>query len=60
MKLGNTDFRDDYAKDLSFTDFKKQYVGLLKGYDIKEAFKLLGGKFSKPKKVKVDDIDLNK
>ena len=43
MKLGNTDFQDGCAKDLSFDEFSKTYKGLLKGYDIKLAFKLLGG-----------------
>ena len=54
MKLGNTEFQDGCAKDLSFDEFKKTYTGLLKGYDIKLAFKVLGGVIRKAHKTKED------
>lgn len=44
MKIGNTDFNENAIKGWSFKKFKEQYEGILKGIDLEEAFKKLGGK----------------
>ena len=47
VQLGNTGFMDGMCKDMSLTKFKKQFTGILQGYDIEEAFVVLGGTIKK-------------
>lgn len=50
MKIGNTDFNTDAIKSMTLKQFKDIYKGKLKGVDLEEAFKTLGGKIYKRKK----------
>jgi len=49
LTLGDIDFPVGYCKDMSFTDFNKSFAGKLRKYDIKEAYKKLGGRKSRIK-----------
>ena len=49
LKIGNTIFRKSAIQDMTFKEFEKTYKPILKGVDLMEAFKTLGGKISKPK-----------
>lgn len=45
-RLGNTDFKEGAAIGCSFDDFCKVYAGKLDFFDIKDAFRILGGKMT--------------
>lgn len=44
MKVGNTNFNPKAIKDMTYSQFEKQYKGILKGVDFKEAYEKLTGK----------------
>ena len=50
IKIGNTWFRKEAIKAMSLKEFEKTYKPIYKGStSLKEVFKKLGGKISKPK-----------
>ena len=44
MKIGNTTFKNNLGREMSFSKFTKQFEKLLKGATLEEAYILLGGK----------------
>ena len=43
MKVGNTSFREEAIKKMTFKDFKKTYEGILKGQDLREVYQEVTG-----------------
>ena len=55
IKLGNGSFHKKACAAMTFTEFKKNYSGVLTGITLEEAYKAVGGKIRSSKKKKEDE-----
>lgn len=57
LVYGNVSFSKNACEAITFKEFEKEYGDILKGFDLKSAYKELGGKLRVSKKDKVEDSE---